>query len=77
VTGRHEPRAGEQEPARLGFWRTWVAVWWSFVGLRRGRDHARDSARLNPFYVVLAALLAAALFVVGLIFLARFATASL
>lgn len=70
-------RPDEPQPARLGFWRTWVAVWWSFVGLRRGRDHAQETSRLNPFYVVLAALLAAALFVVGLVLLARFATSSL
>ena len=39
------------------------AVVWSFFGLRRKSDFETDSARLNPVYIVVAALLAVAIFV--------------
>jgi Protein of unknown function (DUF2970) len=45
------------------------AVVWSFFGLRRKRDFDNDDARLNPVHIVIAALIAVALFV-GLLILA-------
>jgi hypothetical protein len=39
------------------------AVLWSFVGLRRKSDFHKDEVKLNPFHVILAGLLAAALFI--------------
>ncbi len=52
------------------------AVAWSFFGVRKGRDHADDLARLNPLHVVVAGLLAAALFVGVLIVVVRWVVAS-
>ena len=52
------------------------AVAWSFFGVRKGRDHADDLARLNPLHVVVAGLLAAALFVGVLIAVVRWVIAS-
>ena len=43
------------------------AVAWSFFGVRRGRDHENDMARLNPVHVLIAGVLGAALFVVMLV----------
>lgn len=45
------------------------AVVWSFFGLRRKRDFDNDAARLNPVHIVIAALIAVALFI-GLLILA-------
>jgi hypothetical protein len=47
--------------------RTIKAVLWSFVGIRRSSGHQEDFARLNPFAVIAVAVVAVALFVVGLI----------
>ncbi|CAN7515026.1 DUF2970 domain-containing protein [Trinickia sp. LjRoot230] len=43
------------------------AVLWSFFGVRKSRDHAADATQLNPLHVIVAALIAAALFIGGLI----------
>jgi hypothetical protein len=45
------------------------AVVWSFFGLRRKRDFDNDDARLNPVHIVIAALIAVAMFI-GLLILA-------
>lgn len=45
------------------FWYSLKAVLWSFIGLRRKRDFDGDDARLNPLHIVIAALLAVALFI--------------
>jgi hypothetical protein len=39
------------------------AVIWSFFGLRRRSDFETDSAKLNPLHIVIAALLAVAVFI--------------
>jgi hypothetical protein len=39
------------------------AVVWSFFGLRRKSDFETDSAKLNPLHIVIAALLAVAVFI--------------
>ena len=52
------------------------AVAWSFFGVRRGRDHENDMAKLNPVHVVIAGVLAAALFVLMLVLLVRWVISS-
>ncbi len=47
------------------------AVVWSFFGVRKRSDHDREAARLDPVHVVIAALLAAAIFVMVLILIVR------
>ncbi|NBW00703.1 MAG: DUF2970 domain-containing protein [Betaproteobacteria bacterium] len=54
------------------FLQTLAAVLWSFFGVRKGRDHDRDMASLNPVHVIITGVLAGALFVVSLIVLVRF-----
>ena len=58
------------------FVQSFKAVAWSFFGVRKGRDHAEDVARLNPIHVIVAGLIAAAVFVVVLIALVRWVVAS-
>ena len=48
------------------------AVLWSFLGIRRGKDHEADSARLTPVQVIVAGLVGAVLLVTSLILLVKF-----
>jgi len=50
------------------------AVFWSFFGVRRGKDMQRDAVTLRPVPVVLVGIAAAALFVLALIALVTFIT---
>ncbi len=52
------------------------AVAWSFFGVRRGKDHENDMARLNPVHVLIAGVLGAALFVLMLVLLVRWVIGS-
>ncbi len=42
------------------------AVAWSFVGIRKNSDYRNDLASLNPLHIVLVAIVAVVLMVVGL-----------
>jgi hypothetical protein len=68
-----EPKhADSDSPARTaGFGQTVRAVLWSFFGVRRKSDYQKDAARLNPVHVIIAGVLAAALFVFTLIMIVR------
>jgi hypothetical protein len=52
------------------------AVGWSFLGIRRRADYAKDVAELNPIHVVVAGIIGAALFVAVLVLLVRWVIAS-
>jgi len=47
--------------------RTVQAVLWSFLGIRRSADYQKDTERLNPFHIIVAGIVIALLFVLGLI----------
>ena len=47
--------------------RTIRAVGWSFIGIRRKSGYEEDLGKLNPFHVIVVALIGVALFVAGLI----------
>ena len=51
------------------------AVFWAFFGVRRKGDHERDLASLTPVQVILTGIIAAALFVAGLVPLVTWITA--
>lgn len=53
------------------FAQTMRAVLWSFIGLRKGAEHERDMANLNPVHVIIAGLIAVAIFVAVLIAIVR------
>lgn len=63
-----------QRKASIG--QTLSAVAWSFFGVRRGRDHENDMARLNPVHVIIAGVLGAAVFVLMLVLLVRWVVSS-
>lgn len=64
------------EPARkASFGATMKAVFWSFFGVRKGRDYERDAANLNPVHVIIAALIGVAIFIGVLVTLVKIAVA--
>lgn len=63
--------------ARRGsFLQTMQAVAWSFFGVRRASEYERDVQQLNPVHVIIAGVVAAALFVVGLVVLVNWVIGS-
>jgi hypothetical protein len=78
VTGHGDAGSGlKAAVARRGsLGETFRAVAWSFFGVRRRADLDRDAERLNPVHVVVAGLIAATLFVAGLILLINWVVGS-
>jgi hypothetical protein len=69
--------ASESPTARkAAFGQTFRAVAWSFLGIRRSRDHDQDVRQLNPIHVAVAAVIGAALFVAILVLLVHWVIAS-
>jgi hypothetical protein len=67
----------KQAAARKGsFLQTLRAVAWSFFGVRRSADYAKDVAKLNPVHVIIAGILGAALFVAALVLLVQWVVGS-
>jgi len=60
---------------RSTFGATMKAVFWSFFGVRKGRDYAHDAANLNPVHVMIAALIGVAIFIGVLVLLVKIAVA--
>lgn len=66
-----------QAVARRGsFGQTLKAVAWSFFGVRRSDDYERDVSQLNPLHVIIAGVLAAVVFVLVLVLIARWVVTS-
>ena len=57
--------------ARAGTGQVGRAVFWSFVGIRRGRDLDRDAGAIAPLQVIVAGLIGAAGFVALLLLVVR------
>ena len=58
-------------PRRAGFLQTMRAVLWSFFGVRKRAGYERDAAQLNPVHVIIAGIIAAAVFVTVLLLVVR------
>ncbi len=67
-------RQAAQRPG--SFWQTLKAVAWSFFGVRKSSDYAQDVAQINPVHVIVAGVIAALVFVLGLVWLVRWIIAS-
>ena len=57
----------EMPVSKTSWLRTIQAVLWSFVGLRKNADYQQDLEKLTPFHIIGVAIVAALLFVLGLI----------
>ena len=56
-------------------WRAMVAVAWSFLGIRKSSEFQKDIDRITPLHVLGVGLVAALLFVIGLIVLVNLVVA--
>ncbi|MBL8326487.1 MAG: DUF2970 domain-containing protein [Rubrivivax sp.] len=74
-TPTHQPGAAGGS-RRATVLQTARAVFWSFFGVRRRADYEHDVQRLDPRHVILAGLLGAALFVLGLVLLVKWVVGS-
>ncbi len=61
---------------KLSFVQTLQAVAWSFFGVRKAADLEKDVNQLNPVHVVIAGVLAAALFIIVLMVLVNWVLSS-
>jgi len=51
----------------MSAFRTVKTVLWSFIGIRKRSGFEEDLGKANPFHIIAVALVAVALFVIGLI----------
>ena len=74
----HDPMQGLREAVRRkpSFAQTLKAVAWSFFGVRRGADYQQDVEKLNPIHLVIAGVLAALAFILGLLGLVQWVLSS-
>ena len=70
-----EPKQLQVTQRKMSFGATMRAVFWSFFGVRKRQDYEKDAAQLNPVHVIVAGLIAAALFIAVLIFIVRMVVA--
>ncbi len=67
----------KQAVGRKGsFFQTIKAVAWSFFGVRKASDYEKDITELNPVHVIIAGVLAAIVFVLGLVALVNWILSS-
>lgn len=65
---KRAPGEFRQAVQRKGsFLQTLRAVGWSFFGVRKSAEHEKDVSQLNPVHLVIAAVLAAVVFVLSLV----------
>ena len=50
------------------------AVFWSFFGIRKSKDHDADAATISPVQVIVAGVIGAALFVLCLVVVVQYVT---
>jgi len=62
---------------RLKFGQTIKAVAWGFFGVRKNKGYDTDIATINPIYLILAGIIAAIIFVGGLVFIAKWLVSSM
>lgn len=62
----------ELSQRKLNFFQTLKAVLWGFFGVRKGKGYQEDISKLNPVHLIIAAIIATILFVVGLVMIAKF-----
>ena len=53
--------------SKPSLWRTFQAVAWSFLGVRKGSEFDKDIAQINPLHIIAVGLVSTFLFVIGLI----------
>jgi hypothetical protein len=62
-------------PVRRPFWRSVLAVSWSFIGIRKNSEFQEDLSHITPLHVLGVGLVEGLLFVIGLIVLVNLVVA--
>jgi hypothetical protein len=57
------------------FWRSIVAVSWSFIGIRKNSEFQEDLSHITPLHILGVGLVAGLLFVAGLMFVVNLVVA--
>jgi len=65
----------EASRRQISFVATVKAVMWSFFGVRKKSAYEEDTQKLNPVHVIIAGIIAAALFVMTLLMLVKMVVA--
>ena len=65
-----------KQVSKGAFFRTVRAVLWSFIGIRKSSDFQEDVATIKPLHVLAVGVVAAFIFVIGLILLVNLVVAS-
>jgi len=65
------PRVTREARNPPGFLRVVLAVFWSFFGVRKGRDLLADASSIKPQHLIVAGLLGALLVIFSLLLLVR------
>jgi Protein of unknown function (DUF2970) len=60
---------------KMSFGATVKAVLWSFFGVRKKSGYDEDTQKLNPVHVIIAGIIAAVLFVLGLLMIVKMVVA--
>ncbi|ARP84900.1 DUF2970 domain-containing protein [Bordetella genomosp. 9] len=67
---------GQGPQSRPTFLHTMRAVAWGMLGIRKGAAYREDATRLNPVHLVIAGVLAGAIFVAVLVLIVRWVVAN-
>lgn len=60
---------------KMSFGATVKAVLWSFFGVRKNSAYEEDTQKLNPLHVIIAGIIGAVIFVVGLLMVVKLVVA--
>ncbi len=60
---------------QMSFGATVKAVLWSFFGVRKNSAYEEDAQTLNPLHVIIAGIIAAVVFVIGLLMIVKLVVA--
>ena len=63
-----------EKSEELSAMRAMKAVFWSFFGVRRGKDYQADVTHLTPTQLIIAGIVSAVLFVTAILILVYFVT---
>jgi hypothetical protein len=63
------------QPRKTSLLRTVKTVAWSFIGIRKNSEYQQDLQKVNPFHVIVVALVGVALFIGVLVTLVHWVVA--
>ncbi len=68
--------SGERKAPKSSFWRSMRTVAWGLLGVRKNSEYRDDLAQVRPLHLVVAALVAALLFIGVLLLAVQWAVAA-